>query len=73
MSTVVASPLAMAPAASMIAGMPSPDIDRHTGPMRDWYTNSLPCAPMTPSTSRIDTPASASAPSAASNVIERES
>ena len=57
----------------MIAGMPIPDIERHTGPMRDWYTNSLPNAPMTPSTSRIDTPASASAPRLASNVIERES
>jgi hypothetical protein len=73
MSTVVARPLAMAPAASMMAGIPIPDIDRHTGPRRAWYTNSLPKAPTMPSTSRIATPASASAPSAASKVIERES
>ena len=35
-STVVARPVAIAADASSTAGMPSCDIDRHTGPLRAW-------------------------------------
>jgi hypothetical protein len=33
---VLASPAAMAAAASTIPGNPKPEADRHTGPMRAW-------------------------------------
>ncbi len=36
MSTVDASPVAMALATSSTAGMPMPEYERHTGPLRAW-------------------------------------
>ena len=36
MSTVVASPLAIAPATSSTAGMPMPECERQIGPLRAW-------------------------------------
>jgi hypothetical protein len=73
MSTVVALPAAIAPAASTMPGSPKPDIERQTGPMRAWYEKSCAPWPMTPSRSRSVRPASATAPRPAANVIERES
>ncbi len=36
MSTIDASPLAIAPAASSTAGIPIPECERQTGPLRLW-------------------------------------
>src|SRR5947199_5696612 len=73
MRTFVAMPAAMAVAACRTAGIPDHDDVTHTGESRAWYTKSLANCPTTPSTSRIDSPASASAPSAPLNEIDIES
>src|SRR3954462_1631962 len=72
-STLVAIPAWIAVAACSTAGMPDHDDVTHAGDKRAWYTKSLANWPTTPSTSRTESPASASAPNAPLNEIDIES